>query len=85
MKKIYHRPILLVERFEVTQMLSSCSLSIGHSDAFCVISDDDSTFMMKDLAMRGFFNGESCLLHPIDNETDDGVCYHISVNQAFSS
>ena len=85
MKKVYKKPWVVLERFEISQRLSSCSLSIGFNDVACVLNDDDSTFMMKDLALRGFFNGDACLKHPDGMEIDDGICYHISVNQAFSS
>ena len=85
MKKIYKRPMLVLEKFEISQRLSSCSLAIGYNDVACVLNDADSTFMMKDLAMQGFFNDDTCFSRPVGNEMDDGVCYHISVNQAFSS
>ena len=85
MKKHYQRPMLMVEFFAVAQRLSNCSLSIGYNDAGCVLNDDDSTLMMKDLAMQGFFSGENCMMHPIGTETEDGICYHVSVNLAFSS
>lgn len=85
MKKHYERPLLLVERFELTQKLSNCSLLIGLNDSACVLKDEDSTFMMKDLALQQFFNADACVLHPIGMEGDDGLCYHINVNMVFSS
>ena len=85
MKKHYERPLLLVERFELTQKLSNCSLLIGLNDKGCVLKDSDSDFMMKDLAMMGYFNANACQSPPIGIESDDGICYHISVNLAFSS
>lgn len=85
MKRHYVRPLLLVERFELTQALSNCSLLIGHNDAGCVLADDDATDMMKSLALQQYFNGVSCLVPPVNMEMEDGICYNTSVNLAFSS
>lgn len=40
---------------------------------------------MKDLALMEYFNGDACLLHPTGMDPDDGICYHVGVNKAFSS
>ena len=46
MKKAYKKPMLLMESFGVTQMLSNCSLLIGLTDSACVLADTDSTIPM---------------------------------------
>ena len=85
MKKPYKKPLFLIERFGVTQMLSSCSLLIGFQDSACVLEDTDSTIAMRNLAQAGFFNAGSCDWYPQNMDFDEGVCYHTSVNLAFSS
>lgn len=86
MKKVYQRPEVLVERFELTQMLTSCSLLIGYGGASCVLKDPDSTSAMKNLAVAGYFTASGCGgLYPSNQDADDGACYHTSVNLAFYS
>ena len=83
MKKPYQKPLLAVEHYSLTQSIASCSgIKINFLDSECVIKDTDSTNMMLNWAYRGGF---------LDCEIDmsgyqyDGVCYHTSVNAAFTS
>ena len=85
MKKAYKKPMMFMESFGVTQMLSNCSLQIGFSDSACVLKDTDSTIAMRNMALAGFFTGGNCDWYPMNNDNDQGVCYHTSVNLAFSS
>lgn len=85
MKKAYERPLLLVERFELTQRLSNCSLLIGFQDRMCVLQDDDSTVSMRNMAVSGYFTAQGCTKYPMNQDADEGVCYHTSVNLVFSS
>ena len=85
MKKAYERPVLLVERFELTQRLSNCSLLIGLTNSACVLKDTDSTIPMRNMAQAGYFTAGNCDWYPMHQDADDGVCYHTSVNLAFSS
>ncbi len=85
MKKAYNKPIVLMESFGVTQMLSNCTLRIGFQDENCVLNDTDSTDDMKILAWNSYFNAGACAWYPQDQDFEEGVCYHTSVNLAFSS
>ena len=85
MKKAYEKPILLVERFALTQMLSNCSVLIGYSDSGCVLEDTDSTISMRNLALAGYFSASGCDWYPMNQDFDEGVCVHNSVNLAFTS
>ena len=85
MKKHYERPVLMVERFELTQRLSNCAVMIGLNDRACVMQDEDSNIIMKNLAAMGYFAGEFCISSPEGMDFDDGMCYHISINTVFSS
>ena len=85
MKRQYHKPALLVERFDLTQTLSNCSVMIGLTDLKCILKDEDSTSDMKNYAMAGFFTAEHCSKYITDMDHQDGICYHTSVNLVFSS
>jgi len=83
-KKVYRKPALLMERFSLTQMLASCTLKIAFSDSICVMNDPDATEDMKSFAHAGVFM-EGCIASPEGIEFDDAICYHNSVNIAFTS
>lgn len=85
MKKAYAKPMLLVERFELTQRLTNCSVMIGFQNEGCVIDDDDASWHMKDLALMGYFQAGACADYPKHSDADQGMCWHTSVNLAFSS
>ncbi len=85
MKRPYHRPELLVERFDLTQTLSNCSVMIGYQNQRCILKDVDSTSAMKNYAMKGYFAERICEKYIMDKDHEDGVCYHTSVNLIFSS
>ena len=85
MKRTYKKPLVMMESFGVSQMLSSCSMKIGFRDADCVLNDENSTFDMWELAWNGYFSAGSCDFYPHNSDFEDGVCYHTSVNLAFSS
>ena len=88
MQKKSAKPAILVERFELSQSLASCSgIKISSLDADCVVNDPDSwSTPMFDLALSGnFMPNTSCVLPPVDNDADDGICYFTSVNMAFTS
>ena len=85
MKKAYKKPMMLMESFGVTQMLSNCTLLIGFNNSACVLADTDSTIAMRNMALAGYFTGDNCDWYPMNNDNDQGVCYHTSVNLAFTS
>ena len=85
MKKAYKKPMMFMESFGVTQMLSNCSLLIGFNNSACVLKDTDSTIPMRNMAQAGYFTAENCDWYPMNMDSDQGVCYHTSVNLAFSS
>ena len=78
--------MLLMESFGITQMLTSCTLKIGFANQQCVLDDENATFDMWDLAMNGYFSPLGCEgWYPDNVDFDEGVCYHTSVNLAFTS
>ncbi len=84
MKKLYVKPTLYMERFALTQSLTSCGIHIGHADQQCVLTDDDAPFEMKDYALEGWFLG-GCSEYWVGTDGTDGFCYHTLANIVFSS
>lgn len=84
MKKPYQKPMLAVEYYSLTQSVSSCSgIKINFVDTTCVLRDPDSTNEMRNWAFhKGFLN--TCAINMTGYETDT-MCYHTSINAAFSS
>ena len=83
-KKQYTKPLMLVERFELTQMLSSCGTLIGYSDSNCVLKDADASNALKSFAVVGYFLG-GCKRYWDGDDNFDGVCFHAASNLMFSS
>lgn len=85
MKKPYQKPMLAVEHYSLTQSISSCvGIKINAINADCVRNDPDSTNMMKNWAFRGGFLSGACQLD-MTGYQEDGICYHTSINAAFTS
>ncbi len=84
MKKTYYKPMLLLERFDLTCQLSSCVTIISHNDSACVKNDPDSSHTMKDFARWGYFLG-GCDRQRTGVDFEDGICYHTSSNLVFTS
>lgn len=84
MKKQYTKPMLFVERFALTQMLTTCGFHIGHGNSGCVLEDPDATGGMKDVAQLGWFLG-GCEEYYEGADQIDGICVHISGNLMFTS
>lgn len=84
MKKQYQKPMAAVEQYSLTQTISSCAgIKINAVSAECVLRDPDSTNAMVNWAHRGGFLG-GCQ-RDLSGFQFDGVCYHTSINAAFSS
>ena len=89
-KRTYSKPELLVERFDLTQCLSNCSVLIGFQNQMCILRDTDSTPNLKNYAANGIFSpdphigcGDGNFID--DKDFEDGICYHTSVNLIFTS
>lgn len=85
MKKKYERPVIEMERFQLTQQISSCgAIKINLTNAACVQESASATDEMKRLAYAGFFM-DGCSLKATGMEDSDGFCVMTNVNVAFSS
>ena len=72
MKKVYEKPMLAVEYYQLTQTIAACETKISMLNSECVINDSDSTDIMKDLAWGGWF-------------ADASNCYHTNASASFAS
>lgn len=85
MKKPYHKPMLAVEHYSLTQSISSCvGIKINSVNAECVLTDPDSTNEMKNWAHRNGFLSNACGID-MSGYKSDTICYHTSINAAFTS
>ena len=79
------KPLVAVERYELTQAIASCAIKIGFLNSDCVKKDPDATDQMRDLAYQGWFSSGECDLAGNGMSQNDGVCYHTNINAAFNS
>ena len=87
MKKSYTKPQLMLERFALTHMLTSCSVLIGYNNSTCVMNDEDSPAPLKDFALVGWFLG-GCAENGMvwaGEDYIDGICTIVSSNLIFTS
>ena len=84
MKKPYQKPMFAVEHYALTQTVSSCAgIKINHTNALCVLEDPDSTNTMINWAHhQGFI---SDCTKDLSGNRYDSICYHTSINAAFTS
>ena len=79
------KPLVSVERYELTQAIASCKTKIGFLNSECVEKDPDATPQMKDFAAVGWFNEGYCGESAVGMDGYDSICYHTNANAAFNS
>lgn len=86
---MYEKPMMAVERYELTQTIAACVKKIGFSDSQCVMNDVDATNHMKSMAyVNNWFiqsGTAGCGTWPEDMSGEDGSCYHTNANAYFTS
>ena len=81
--KTYTKPIVLVERFSLSETLASCNTyRVNLKDAQCIL-DSGCPDEWKVLAMTGYFMDGYC--RPGMQPDEGAVCYITSANMAFTS
>lgn len=88
MKIKYEKPLVAVERYQLSQAIAGCVIKIGPSGSnACIRTDPDTPAAMRSDANRGRFADSTCL--PINmvnvGEVFDGICYHTQANATFPS
>lgn len=85
MRMPYEKPMIAIERYELTQTIASCATKVGFLNSECVLKDPDVTPQMKDLADIGFFVDGHCAIFADDMDRNDGICYHTNAGATFNS
>ena len=88
MKMKYEKPLVAVERYELSQAIAGCVIKIGaNGTRSCIMTDDDTPPAMRSDANLGRFADSTCL--PFNQvsigECFDGICYHTQANATFPS
>ena len=91
MKKTYIKPVFAVEQFALTQQIAACSaLKVNFQTSGCVLDNVDVNdfnipgyFDLVTMAADGYF--WECFKEPSQAQDSDLLCYHTSVNMAFTS
>ena len=87
MKRQYVTPVIVAEKFSITQSVPACQIKISFLDSECVKKDMDATDQMKYMAWSDWFTSGNCQLEVIGNTDveEDGICYHTNTRSAFNS
>lgn len=87
MKKVYEKPMMAVEYYQLTQAIAACSTKISFLNSECVKNDPDATDLMKSLAWDNWFtDAANCPSgFPSDMDGFDSICYHTNAEAAFNS
>jgi hypothetical protein len=88
MKIKYEKPLVAVERYELSQAIAGCITKIGPNGSnACIRTDPDTPGAMRSDANRGYFADNTCLPMFIVNQGAmyDGICYHTQANATFPS
>ena len=90
----YEKPMVIVDRYALSQAIAGCNIKVGLADRNCFLTDADVTQQMKAYAYYGWFvdtNGTNpCTTrveagHTYITDSGDGFCYHTNVNGALTS
>ena len=85
MKIKYEKPMVAVERYELSQAIASCVIKIGPAGTqYCVQTDLLTPEKMRDMANNGYFASD-CPTKASPGQTFDGVCYHTQASATFIS
>ena len=85
MRVKYEKPLVAVERYELSQTISACAIKINNTNNACVLNDPDSPWEMLGLAINfpNYF-GSGCK-NVNYGSTSTGICYHTNANATFTS
>lgn len=84
MKMKYEKPVVAVDRYELSQAIAGCSIRIDLADSLCFLRDPDSPAITKSMASQSWFV-EGCMKAPLAGMDYDGICFHTQVNAALKS
>lgn len=85
MKIKYEKPMVAVERYELSQAIAACVLKIGPSGSqYCVQTDPQTPDEMRNASYNDYF-ATDCSETASIGQTYDGICYHTQANATFVS
>lgn len=85
MKMKYEKPIVAVDRYELSQSIAGCSISVGATSRMCFLKTPGIPNAMKSFAYHGWFADSSCTYRVVAGTEYDGFCYHTQANSALTS
>lgn len=85
MKLKYEKPMVAVDRYELSQSIAGCAVKVGASDSGCFLRDSDVPNKMKSFAYYGWFADGNCRMRVIAGNDYDGFCYHTAANSYLQS
>ena len=94
LKTKYEKPMVVVDRYALSQAIAGCSIKVGLADRGCFLTDGDVTQQMKSYAYYGWFvdttGSNPCTIrveagHTYSTDGGDGFCYHTNANGALTS
>lgn len=90
MKMKYEKPLVAVERYELSQAIAGCVIKIGPSGSrTCIRTDADTPSIIRSRANDGYFADNTCLpMAPFmvtPGSQFDGICYHTQASAIFPS
>lgn len=85
MKMKYQKPMVAVDRYELSQSIAGCGIKVSNTGAVCFLVDPDVPNAMKSFAYYGWFADYSCTYRVIEGNNYDGYCYHTQANSALNS
>ena len=90
MKMKYIKPLVAVERYELSQAIAGCVIKIGpNGSRNCIRTDPDTPAVIRSRANDGYFADMSCISSEPFMVTPgtqfDGICYHTSASAIFPS
>lgn len=90
MKMKYEKPMVAVDRYELTQAIAGCSIKVNSANNWCFLLDEDVPDPWKTFAMEeGWFADVTglgaCTTWIKPGDGHDGFCYHTNANGALTS
>ena len=90
MKIKYEKPMVAVERYELSQAIAGCVIKIGPSGSRdCIRTDADTPPVIRSRANDGYFADHTCIptapFMVTPGSQFDGICYHTQTSAIFPS
>lgn len=85
MKMKYEKPMVAVDRYELSQSIAGCVIILNYTDSVCFL-EGNVPDRMKEFASGGWFvDPRGCIIPSDEGSSFDGVCVHTSANAAIVS